>query len=313
MNPQELQRRSHHICGTDIGAIVGLNPWRGPMDVFLEKLGQGAPVADNERMRWGRDLEPVVAARYAADHAVQLAEYGFMQHDQHSWWGGTPDRYVLDMRHGLEIKTTGARQADKWGEPGTDQIPEHYLLQCAWYAPLLHVERMDVAVLIGGQDYREYVIHRDPELEFVLAEAGEKFWRDHVLAQVPPPLDSSDGTRRYLESRWPVNNGTILTASPEVNELVAMLKQARGAREKYAQIAATLEARLQAEIGDADGLDTELGRITWRRSKDTATVVWEDVARALNPPEQLIRNCSKPKPGTRRFVVPRDWGKESDA
>jgi putative phage-type endonuclease len=245
--------REQHICGTDIAAIVGCNPWKGPMDVYLEKTGQGEPLPDNDRMYFGRMLEPVVANRYATDHGVSLTEPGFMVHDKYSWWGGTPDRYVFGMNAGhdadigLEIKTAGLR-----------------LMQCCWYAPLLHVERMDVAVLIGGQDYREYTIQRDHELEAMLVEAGEKFWRDHVLKREPPAFDASDSTRRYLAAHFPRNDGTILPTSPEADELASMLKQARCMRQKHEQLEALLEARLQAAIGDADGVDTMLGRITWK-------------------------------------------------
>jgi putative phage-type endonuclease len=310
-----MNNRSQHICGTDIAAIVGCNPWKGRMDVYLEKTGQGEPLPDNDRMYFGRMIEPVIANRYAADHGVSLTEPGFMVHDKHPWWGGTPDRYVFglnaghDADIGLEIKTAGLRQADRWGDPGTDSVPEHYLMQCCWYAPLMHVERMDVAVLIGGQDYREYTIARDHELEAMLVAAGEKFWRDHILKREPPALDASDSTRRYLALKFPVNNGTIIAATPEINEIVAMLKQARSSRDKYEQVEATLQARIEKSIGDNDGIDTSIGRLTWKRSKDSQRL---DVKSLQADPEaaSLVARHMKIVPGTRRFLAPRDWGKE---
>ena len=107
----------------------------------------------------------------------------------------------------------------------------------------------------------------------------------------------------FCDSFW-------VTPTPTTNELAAMLKQARLTRAEHEEIEAALEARLKAAIGDADGIETADGRITWRRSKDSARVNWESIARALNPPEQLIKNCSELRRGSRRFVVPRDWGKD---
>lgn len=43
------------------------------------------------------------------------------------------------------------------GEVGTDQIPEVYKYQqVAYYAAITGVSRVDIAVLIGGQDFRIY-------------------------------------------------------------------------------------------------------------------------------------------------------------
>jgi hypothetical protein len=91
-----------------------------------------------------------------------------------------------------------------------------------------------------------------------------------------------------------------------------MLKQARCMRQKHEQLEALLEARLQAAIGDADGVDTMLGRITWKctagsKRLDTKALQADPEAAALVAAHTHI------VPGVRRFCVPRDWGKENDA
>jgi hypothetical protein len=88
-----------------------------------------------------------------------------------------------------------------------------------------------------------------------------------------------------------------------------MLKQARADRSRAAEIEATLQARIEAAIGEADGIDTALGKITWRRSKDSPRL---DVKALQADPEAapLVARHMKIVPGTRRFLAPRDWGKE---
>jgi putative phage-type endonuclease len=56
-----LKHRNKGIGGSDVSAICGLNPWRSPLSVYLEKTGQIEAAEENEAMRWGTLLEPVVA------------------------------------------------------------------------------------------------------------------------------------------------------------------------------------------------------------------------------------------------------------
>ncbi len=60
-----LAARRRGITGTDVAAILGLNPWRNALDVYLEKMGQGEAVQANEAMWWGTYLEEGIARRYA--------------------------------------------------------------------------------------------------------------------------------------------------------------------------------------------------------------------------------------------------------
>lgn len=64
--------RTKGIGGTDIGAIIGVNPWKGPMDVYLEKIGITEPQEDNEAMWWGREMEPTLAKRYAKEKNIEI-------------------------------------------------------------------------------------------------------------------------------------------------------------------------------------------------------------------------------------------------
>ena len=51
------------------------------------------------------------------------------------------------------------------GEPGTDEIPDYYMTQVQHYLAVTGVKTADVAVLIGGNDFRIYTIEADEELQ----------------------------------------------------------------------------------------------------------------------------------------------------
>ena len=66
MNAREqwLADRRKGIGGSDIGAILGLSPYRTLMDVFLDKRGETQPKGNEQAMYWGTVLEDVVAHEY---------------------------------------------------------------------------------------------------------------------------------------------------------------------------------------------------------------------------------------------------------
>ena len=55
--------KKYTISGTEIGAILGLNPWQSPMDLYMRKLGLIGREPENEAMKWGIAAEHVVARR----------------------------------------------------------------------------------------------------------------------------------------------------------------------------------------------------------------------------------------------------------
>jgi putative phage-type endonuclease len=198
--------RRSGIGGSDIAKIVGQSKWGGPMDVWLEKIGQSAPLIETERMRWGKILEDAVAREYAhkvgrkvrrANQTLRAASAG--------WRMAHIDRAVIvpagDPRRGLECKTADHFASSDFGEEGTDQVPPDYALQCHWYLGVTGWDVWDLAVLIGGNQHRIYTIERDDELVELLFTAADDFWHNHVVPRVPPPIDGTEASRRYLESQ----------------------------------------------------------------------------------------------------------------
>jgi putative phage-type endonuclease len=308
-----LKKRRSGISGTDVSAILGINPWASALDVWLDKRGQAEPKPETMAMRMGNLLEPVVAQLYAEETGAHLVEPGFLRHADRDWHIGTPDRVVaecvLDCNDRkeenwtalIEIKT--ARSDREWGEPGTDQIPRHYLTQVAWYQSLTGLEVAHVAVLIGASDYRRYEIHRDLILEGVLLERCEAFWRTNVLGGQMPTLDGSDSAARYIAKQFPKNVQPLRTATAEELELAQRLATARAATAAAEREQTEVETLLKAAIGDAEGLDLgALGKITWKSSKPRETTDWKAVAAEAQIPAELIARHTKTGEATRRFL-----------
>ena len=180
-----LAERRKGIGASEIAAIAGLSPWAGALDIYLQKLGV-TQNRTNAAMNWGLRLEQPIADAYTEETGIALEPSQFVQHPEHSWVLATPDRFAADGSRLVELKC--ARTADGWGDAGTDQIPDQYVCQVHWQMLASGFGLVDVAVLIGGVDFRVYTVPRDERLVTSLFGIGQEFWR-RVVEQDAPDVD----------------------------------------------------------------------------------------------------------------------------
>ena len=65
MNHDFTQDRSKYLGGSDIGAILGLSPFKSPLAVWMEKTGKEVKPIDSLPLRFGSFAEEFVANEYA--------------------------------------------------------------------------------------------------------------------------------------------------------------------------------------------------------------------------------------------------------
>lgn len=189
------EERRTGLGGSDAAAALGLSPWQTPYDLWEQKTGIAPPVEETEPMLWGKLLEDVIRREYArrTGHDVQPVKE-MMRHPEHPWMFAHVDGAVSNGAI-LEVKTT--RDARGWGEPGTSELPDHYLVQVHHYLAVANVQVCDVAVLFGGQDLQLYQVERDAEIEQRLIDSEADFWRHVIDAEPPPPTSLHDAMRRW--------------------------------------------------------------------------------------------------------------------
>lgn len=224
----EAQRdgRAKGLGGSDIGPMLGLSKWKTPVQLYQEKAGLAErDVVDSDAALFGILLEDVVAREFARRTGRKVRRKNQIQvHREHDFLLANIDRDVVGERAGLEVKTSSAWLQQEWGEDGSDDVPLFYLTQCAHYMEVMNYDRWYLAVLIGGQEFRWFVIERDANVAEQLIKHSTTFWHDHVLAQKPPPpLTPEDMQRLY-----PTDDGGAVVATDEVMkhlELRAVLKE----------------------------------------------------------------------------------------
>jgi putative phage-type endonuclease len=320
-----LTARTHGLGGSDMAAVVGLSPFKSPIDIYM---GKTEPVQFGEDVKeflqWGNLLEPVIRDEYARraqqdivsgldiapffpGRSAQWDQQTIVQAEGREWMLGTPDGIMRNADAGLEIKNSGFK-GENWGKGGSDEIPDHYAIQCQWYMAVTGRPRWDVAALFSGNSLETFRLTRNDDLLRELISAGEHFWNDNVLKGVPPPLDESASYARYLGKKYSLAACDVLPADDAISGWARELRQASDDK-KRAEIREQLAKNQLGElIGDFQKSKGDFGSINWIRPKQGSKTNWEAVAMALNPPTELIAthtSTTNNSPYIRAF-----WSKE---
>lgn len=283
-----LDERRKGIGGTDAAAILGLSKYATEHDVWLRKQGLAPEVRENEAMWWGRELEDIIARRYSEVTSYPLlnpqhpdGSKRLVYHPDHPELIGSPDRLVVSRPLGLEIKTASVYTADEWGREGTDEIPLAYVAQCAHYMAITGFPRWDVAVLIGGSDFRLYHLHRDEAMEQALVAKLIDWWQRRIVQGEEPPIDGSEASARFLAGKYPAHNSPRVRADAIAEEVGLGLLKAREEVEAASAKEQLYMNRMKQLIGDAEGMDGEAFRVTWMSARGRTTTDWRAVAEAF--------------------------------
>lgn len=289
------------IGGSDIAAIVGVHPFKTKADVYA-RIVHGGEQQDNHRMRLGRVAEPAIIEDYAQRHGIDFAKIERnveLVDAKRPFIRGELDGLVRGD-HGIEAKlVVSPYQFALWGAEVSDEIPDQYLCQVAWYCMLAAVPRMVIVVWLND-DAREYEYVRNADFEEKLAYAGERFWHDHILKQVPPSLVGANPAS--IRAIFPRNNRPLRNATDDEVALVQQFAQARESRIAAETSEESFKAALQGSIADAEGIVFPGGKITWKAAKESEATDWKAVAHALNAPSEVVRKFTTQKPGSRRFL-----------
>ena len=258
-----LQARTTGIGGSDVAAILGLSKWKTPLAVYQEKRGEIEPQEENAAMRWGHYLEPVVRQAYADETGREVrlpAE--LIRHPKHDFMIANIYGFTDDGRL-FEAKT--ARSGDGWGEPGTDQVPQAYLLQVQHYMKVTALPIADVAVLIGGSDFRLYEVRADDELQDMLVDAEREFWRQVQAAEPPEPVSYADVIARWGRA----SRADLVMVDDEALRALAQLRDLKTQREHLDLAEEEWKAVVLKKLGEADTLVGSDGRTlaTWKAQK----------------------------------------------
>ena len=309
-----LALRKPYLGGSEIAAVLGLSPWKTPVQLFLEKTGRLKDEPSNaEALRLGQYLEAYAAMRYQEETGLTVRNYNFMLVDEEAGLCGDVDRLVVPdgekvAAHQGEIRTDALLECKTSGVAWDDGVPAYYEAQVQQYLWLTGCRRADFAVvfLAPRREFKMFSVQRDDEVIAAMRREAMKFRAKYIDTDTPPPAVCEADCKAL----WARSRGIEIEASPEIaiaiEELRSVESTIKGLEERESEI----KAEVMAVLGEADTLVRGGQKLcTWKSSKDRDVTDWkaafEELARTEEPSHiaSIVARHTETKPGNRVFRV----------
>lgn len=188
---QWLRARLKGLGSSDVASVLGVG-YRPAAYVYNVKIGALPEDEDmGEAALWGQLHENTVAQEWCRRNKAVIRRIGLVARLGTPWMMCTLDRLVVECpldstkRNicALEVKTR-----DK--NPTTSKkfktgVADDVEAQVRWQMMVNGFDHIHVAVLIGGNDYRQYTVRAESELHAEIEAKAEQFWLD-TLRHYPP-------------------------------------------------------------------------------------------------------------------------------
>lgn len=280
LTDEQKALRWHGIGSSEVAAVIGLNNYRTPTDVWLEKVGLVEPFGGNEATEIGENIEAWIAERYAQSNQCHSFVPWFtvvcaIDGDEFDFCLATPDYLIEPLPKKwsiLEIKNVGHFASKDWDTDKPDGVPPYVYAQVQWQMFVTGIHKAVVCAFLGGSKIRWWNIDYNENFACRMAIAVEKFWNCHVLPtrlfhwldwNVDIPPDNLDGS--YLKVKYPESDGCMLEATPATIAYAKVYNNVKSGLEEFEKELVELKSKLIEIIGDADGIE---GICTYKTNKN---------------------------------------------
>jgi putative phage-type endonuclease len=259
------------LGASEIAAAAGLDPFKSPLQLWLEHTGQAPPFDGNEATDWGLEVEPAILRVYEktrlddGERLMRPAESVYKRGSD--WKRCTPDGLVYaeqQLRRLVQVKNVGFRMMHRWMEGP----PDYVVCQVQWELHVLEMERGDVMASLGGSAPEGYTLWRDEAMIRDLDLIAERYWR-HVQERTEPRTTHHEDWAAYL-ARRAKSRGFIVPIDSVDSALIEEWRESNAAlkaAEKKSDLARNKVRRYLADA-NADGMETAHGIATWRPDKN---------------------------------------------
>jgi len=264
-----LKARQKGIGGSDVAAILGLNPWKTPLDVYLEKVEQKPTERpENAKMKAGKMLEDTIANYFIDETGHKVVRDNKIRiHPNFKHLLANIDRIILssnDKGTGvLEVKASSGQlvrsfEKDEW------PVPPYWYCQLQHYLNVTGYSWGAIAYLVDGWDFHFQYFEADQELIRDMTGKLNEFWEGHVLSGIPPePINEKDVMMLYPGAR----EDSQLEAKDEVYDMWLELKRVDESLKTYKEMRDKIAEQIKMVLRDNERL-TYGGEtlVTWKAS-----------------------------------------------
>lgn len=239
-----LKKRKEGIGASEIGAVLGLNKYKTPYDVWLDKTSRDIiEIIETPAMRRGTRMEEIVAEEYVAYSGNQVRRDNKMRiHPTHKFLFASLDRIILDKGDSrgvgvLECKTVSFQTKKAW----EDEIPLYYYAQLQQQLAVTGYTWGEIALLVADTfDLTVLPFQRDDEFIASMEQAAYEFWNTNVLQKIPPPMQVADFEAVYTKDERKVvateDIIKIVGRSGDLKEQIKSLKEQKDSADEAIKI-----------------------------------------------------------------------------
>lgn len=244
-----LEGRRKLLTASDAAGALGLNRWSSPLSVYAEKTGALEPDEEDERIRWGRLLQPVLGQEFEREtgrKVVDAGQYTVRVHRDLPWLGATLD-FLWNGPEGRGVLETKCSEYE-W----TEEPPLEAQVQLQIQLAVTGLTRGSLAGLFRGHKF----VWQDQEVDAAFIDPAlvrlDKFWW-HVQKGIPPEVTSSKGgTLDALKALYPKNLKAEAIGLPGwASGFGAEWDTLKAAVKAGEQRLEDIEAIVKAEMGEA--------------------------------------------------------------
>ena len=217
-SPEWHSERSNGVGGSEVGTILGLNPYESAYALWAKKTGRiPSEIKENWAMRFGKAFESPILELWAEEHPEwDVYTTGTYQDEHCEYRHANPDALAVHKETGemmiIEVKT--ARQP--W-----ESVPQSYIAQVLHYMGVLKI-RWGLIVAVAGMTWNEYEVPYNQAQIDLQNEYIGKFW-DAVQNDTKPEWDGSESTYHAVRASVP----EIETMEQPLGDLGVMMLKAQ--------------------------------------------------------------------------------------
>lgn len=274
-----LEARRGGIGGSDASSVLGFNPYKSSISVYLEKIQNNNLSRDLERkdgislinknqfkeevsykMELGNKLEEFVAREFTLKTGKKVRNInGILKNDNYPFALANIDRAVVGEKAFLECKVTNSFSKKLWKK----EVPMHYQIQMTHYMAITGATHCYVAALIGNEDLVIHKIYRDEELISKVMNLEKRFWDECVLGESLPNPDGSDDYSNMLQGIYKDSKKEELILF-EKDDLMSRYDEVCELSKDIYKEKKTIEQYIQSQMKDYEVAYLGDRKITWK-------------------------------------------------
>ena len=253
--------RDKFIGGSDIGAILGLNPWKSAYTLWAEKSGriEVEDISDKEAVWWGTNMEELVAKRFCmkTGKKVKKTTYEFSC-KEYPFLVAHVDRLGVGEKFVLECKTTSARNRMNYN---AGEVPPMHYAQVQFYLMLTGYKE---GYLATKRDSDFYITKIDRNDEFIeeMLESAIAFWQ-MVQDGTEPDIDDSESTERTINQMYPESIQDVMDLSDYRQTIESRVQIAYQIR-SLESIKRQCDSVIKSAMEDCESAVCDEYKITWK-------------------------------------------------